>query len=65
MITIRQLKRALTEMRFNDIDEFVRKCVFYAEGDKKIPIEIIEDVGLSMMRRASLKILLDKLGYGI
>ena len=66
MVTIQELKQALTEIRFNDIDEFVRRCVFYAEDGKipkKIPIEVIEDVGLSMMRYESRKLLLNTLGY--
>lgn len=65
MVTIGRLKRALKEMGFNEIDAFVRQCIFYAEGDKKIPIEIIEEVSFSMLGYASLHILLDKLGYGI
>ena len=69
MITIQELKQALTEIRFNDMDEFVRRCVFYAEEDgkipKKIPIEVIEDVGLSMMRYESRKLLLNALGYTV
>ena len=68
MITIEELKEVLTEIRFNDMDEFVRRCMVYAkgaEGDETIPIEVIEDVGVSMMRYESRKLLLNKLGYAI